>query len=78
MTGSYDHMMGSGTPWMVLVVLLAATFTLAIVGGWAVARHTLRPGHPVDPPVELLRSRLATGEIDDEEYLRRRSALGSD
>ena len=31
---------------------------------------------PEDDPVELLRHRLANGEIDDEDYLRRRSALG--
>jgi putative membrane protein len=30
---------------------------------------------PEDSAVELLRHRLAKGEIDDEEYLRRRSAL---
>ena len=30
----------------------------------------------VSPPVQLMRHHLANGEIDDEDYLRRRSALG--
>jgi uncharacterized membrane protein len=58
-----------------LVVVLLLTAGLA-----SLAR--LQPPHrrpvapPEDAPVELLRHRLAAGEIDDEEYLTRRSALG--
>lgn len=31
---------------------------------------------PIHVPVQLLRHHLANGEIDDEDYRRRRSALG--
>jgi uncharacterized membrane protein len=58
-----------------LVVLLLAAACLATVAYLKPPRR-LPVAPPEDGPVELLRHRLAAGEIDDEDYLRRRSALG--
>ena len=63
--------------WMsgLLVVVLLAAACLACFSHVAPPRRrSVTP--PEDAAVELLRHRLATGEIDDEEYLSRRSALG--
>ena len=58
-----------------LVALLLLAAGLAYVAQVQPSRR--RPAVPPrDAPVELLRHRLAAGEIDDEEYLSRRSALG--
>ncbi len=37
--------------------------------------HGNRPELPADGPREILRRRYATGEIDEDEYLRRLSGL---
>ena len=77
MMDGYGTMMdGSGSAWVLLAVLVATAVSLAFAGGWAVARRSASR-HGSDQAVELLRRRLATGEIDDEEYLRRRSAIDS-
>jgi putative membrane protein len=57
---------------LVVIVLVAACLAYLSYLGPARGRSDAPSG---DDAVELLRHRLATGEIDDEEYLRRRSAL---
>lgn len=59
---------------LVVVVLLLAAGLASLASVQPARRRSVAP--PRDAPVELLRHRLAAGEIDDEEYLRRRSALG--
>jgi uncharacterized membrane protein len=59
---------------LVVVVLLVAACLASLAHVQPPRRRSVAP--PGDAPVELLRHRLAAGEIDDEEYLRRRSALG--
>jgi uncharacterized membrane protein len=57
-----------------LVVLLVVAGCVAYLSHYRPPRG--RPSlPPADAAVELLRHRLATGEIDDEEYLRSRSVL---
>ena len=63
--------------WMsgLLVVVLLAAACLASLSHLPLPRRRSAE-RTDDAAVELLRHRLATGEIDDEEYLSRRSALG--
>jgi putative membrane protein len=60
-----------------LAVTLLLFLVAAVLTGLALARAGHPQGHDEDgdKALELLRRRLATGEIDDEDYLRRRSAL---
>lgn len=72
--------MGGMGLWMLLWALVGlAVLVLAVVGVvWLVRRtDTPRPAPAIDreTPEELLRRRYATGEIDEDEYLRRRSGL---
>ena len=57
-----------------VVLLLLAAGLASLAHLQPPRRRPVAP--PEDAPVELLRHRLAAGEIDDEEYLTRRSALG--
>lgn len=62
----------SGVWWWPLIL------TLTILAAVALARALLpRPHDPTrpDPALEVLRTRFASGEIDEAEYLRRRAAL---
>jgi uncharacterized membrane protein len=59
---------------LVVVVLLGTAFFAAMAHLQPPRQRSVAP--PEDDSVQLLRHRLATGEIDDEDYLRRRSALG--
>jgi len=73
------HDMASmGTFWwlsgLVVVVLVASACLASLARPRPSGRPSVQP--PEDASVELLRHRLAAGEIDDEDYLRRRSALG--
>ncbi|MGB3828624.1 MAG: SHOCT domain-containing protein [Ornithinimicrobium sp.] len=73
-------MMGGMGVWMLLWVLVGiAVLALAVVGIVALARRTgnLRSGQTSgeELPEDLLRRRYAAGEIEEEEYLRRRSGL---
>ena len=65
-----------GAAWLLL--LLGLTVAAAVV----VARYLLptpRASAGADPALDVLRTRFASGEIDEAEYLRRRAALtGSD
>jgi putative membrane protein len=70
-----------GMPWMglfwvvgLLAVLLALAAHVAYLSHSGSSRGR-SSAPPDDAAVELLRHRLANGEIDDEEYLRRRSVL---
>lgn len=73
-------MMGGMGVWMLLWVLVGiAVIALAVVGIVSLVR---RPGNPRSGPAsgeelpeDLLRRRYAAGEIEEDEYLRRRSGL---
>ncbi|CAN5830869.1 hypothetical protein BH24ACT8_BH24ACT8_04940 [soil metagenome] len=72
--------MGGMGLWMLFWALVGLTvLVLAVVGiTWLLRRtDSPRPGHPVhgETPEELLRRRYAAGEIDEDEYQRRRSGL---
>lgn len=73
--------MGGGMVlWMLLWGLVGiAVLALAVVGIVALSRKSFSddPAVPArsDPAVEDLRHRLASGQIDEDEYLRRRAAL---
>jgi putative membrane protein len=76
---------GFGLIWLFgvfLVVLFWALVIAALVLGirWLIRadqRGRLQPPGPrPEDPLEILRQRYARGEIDDEEYERRRKTLG--
>jgi len=74
--GGMDMGMGmgqsAGSWWVALLVLLVvATAVTAMIS----LRRRPDVGRDRDDALELLRRRLATGEIDDTEYLTRRSVL---
>jgi putative membrane protein len=77
----WDHMNGWG--WTVMVVWSLVWIGFLIVLVWAVVewarRSPQQPQSPQQPPRksarELLDERLATGEIDPDEYQHRREAL---
>lgn len=75
-----DGMGGGMGVWMLLWGLVGlAVLCAAVVGAvWAV--RTMIGGRPqqnpeVESPEEILRRRYAAGEIDEDEYFRRRSGL---
>lgn len=80
MMPAMDGMAGGMMLWMLLWGLVGlAVLVSAVAGVIVLVRRSRRddavgPQHP-DAAVEELRRRLAEGEIDEEEYLRRRSAL---
>ena len=84
MMGQMDAMMGGGTgvwAWMVLVlvVVTAAVVTVVMLAGKGAGRGrtALPPETPAteDEALRILRQRYARSEIDDDEFLRRQSAL---
>jgi len=92
MTWSYGFGPGIGIVGLIGILLVAAFWTLVIVGLVLAVRWLLRadrnsrlPGPPPAPgaapgprpgdPLEILRQRYARGEIDDDEYERRRKTL---
>jgi putative membrane protein len=68
---------GGPGPWILLFPLIWAAIIVGAV--WLLRRTVWRgrgPGHrDGDSPVALLGRRYAAGEIDEEEYRRRRSVL---
>ncbi|MGH3812718.1 MAG: SHOCT domain-containing protein [Pseudonocardiaceae bacterium] len=80
MDAMMDGMGGGMMVWMLLWGLLGISLlVLAVVGAVALARKRSNDQAPAprrtDEAVAELRRRLAAGEIDEDEYLRRRSAL---
>jgi putative membrane protein len=76
----WDHMSGWG--WTMMVVWSAVWIGFLLVVVWAIAQWARRSAQDRQPPQqraqtarELLDERLATGEIDPDEYQRRREAL---
>jgi uncharacterized membrane protein len=73
----------TGSPGMsaVMTLVVWSGFLLLVVGclgvGYAQKRLSQGPTTFTSEPVELLRRRLASGKIDDEEYVRRRFELQS-
>lgn len=77
MGGTGGMGMGGMMLWMLVWGLVGvALLVLAIVGVvWLVRRRDSR-GHAVgESPEEVLRRRYAAGEVDEDEYLRRRAGL---
>lgn len=72
--------------WIAIVALVIAALVLAVRWLWRADQGSRSarsgPGSPAvpggrpDDPLEILRARYARGEIDDEEYERRRRTLG--
>ena len=82
MDGMCDGMAGMGLWGLLLVVTLLAVLVLAVLGSVWLFRHLRQGGgdndsvpSDADKARELLRRRYAAGEIDDEEYERRLTAL---
>ncbi len=80
-TGGVMH---NGSSWFALVLLF--TLIASVVAAVMLVKHSQPTlwrgpggaGHPsLDDPEQILRRRLAEGEIDDDEFLRRMSALDS-
>lgn len=76
-------MMGAGMIWAVLILLLlaagvAAVIVLAVRAGRQRSPAQGRSTAGSDEAHSVLRRRFAAGEIDDEEYPRRRAALDND
>lgn len=65
-------MMLFGLPWMTLLIALPVYFVY-----WLVTRSQT-DGHTADSALVILREQYARGEIDDEEFDRRRDRLTSD
>ena len=65
--------------WMVIGALAgAAVLGLVVVGLVSLVRRKTEPGPPAsaqESPEDILRRRYAAGELDEDEYLRRRAGL---
>ena len=74
MMGWYDNGWGSGLGMLVMLVIWGGLIGLGV---WAVARLTRgesRPA-PVETPRQILDRRLASGDIDAEQYAEARHLL---
>ncbi len=60
--------------WGLIGLALLVLIVVAIV--WLIRQMLTGPGSRPDPAEEELRRRYAAGELDDEEYHRRRGELG--
>ena len=71
--------MGGMTSWMVVWGLFGlAVVALAALGGVWLARRTFGAAPEAaspESPKEILRRRYAAGDLDEDEYLRRRAGL---
>jgi putative membrane protein len=67
-----EHWDGPG-PWILLVPLFWGLVIVGIV--WIVRRGGWRPGPRPESGVEILERRFAEGEIDLDEYRKRREVL---
>ncbi|HET9152511.1 MAG TPA: SHOCT domain-containing protein [Solirubrobacterales bacterium] len=73
-----NHMGDWGAGWWILMALMMVVFWgLVIVGAVWLIRTLVgeRRGHGHGSPLEVLDHRLASGEINPEEYRRRRSVI---
>lgn len=70
-TDMMSGMMGTG--WLVMLLVLAVVVGVIV---WAVARLSPADRGTGDEARRLLDERYARGELDDDEYARRREALG--
>ncbi len=59
--------------WILLIVLLVWVIRAAAGGGGSSGSST--PPPPPETPLDILRKRYARGEIDDEEFERRKREL---
>ena len=66
---------GSSSTALVLLFVLIASVTASIVTGILVSTLRASRGDDTKAALDVLRRRLAAGEIDEEEYLKRRSTL---
>ena len=69
------QMAGWGWVWMLLLAILSLTVVVLLIR--AIVRAAAPPRAPdeADPALTELRRRLAAGEIDQDEFDRRRAAL---
>ncbi len=68
----------SGGWWILMMVGMIVFWALIILGGaWVVRSVILSRREPTERPIEILDRRFAQGEIDEDEYQKRRSALES-
>lgn len=70
--------MGGMMLWMLLWGLVGVALLVLIVVGivWLTRRsNTATQMPPLDSPEEILRRRYAAGELDEDEYFRRRAGL---
>ena len=79
--GWHDQSWGPGM-WIFAVVAMIAFWSLVVFAIVMLVRHFSRPvgapqggGPPADEAVQVLRQRFARGEIDEEEFQRRRALL---
>jgi putative membrane protein len=76
-----DGMMGSMGLWSILglILMVAAVVAVAALIVWVVRRNSTSPSAGVpgegQDAGEVLRRRFASGEIDEEEFQRRRAVL---
>ena len=64
-----------GTDWAWMTAMMVLFWGVVIAGGILLVRRTA-PTTPRDTPEEILRHRLARGEIDGDEYAQRLDAMG--
>ena len=77
MDGDYDAMMGGSYGWMMawMLIWLLVVIALVAVAVFAVVRFSGPRTKPRDEALNVLRRRYAAGELDEDEYRRRRSGL---
>jgi putative membrane protein len=72
----WHHGSGSWVGWLFMTTWMIGIWVLVIGAALVLARSAGgRPASPVRPPEQILAERLATGDIDEQEYLRRLDAL---
>ena len=67
---------GAGWFWMMMVGMLLFWGGVGALVVW-VARRSRAPQHNADPALDILRRRLAAGEITPEDFEKTKRALGA-
>ncbi len=76
-THMFDNDFGDGW-WIVMMAGMVVFWALIILGGaWVVRSVILSRKEQVEGPIEILDKRFAQGEIDEDEYQKRRAAIKS-